>query len=273
MRRGGALFLLALALAPAPAAAPAPLGAQTSAAPREITVYAAASLTEAFQELATLLAGEAAPVRVRFNFAGSQQLAMQLEQGAAADLFASADRRWMDYVEERRLTAGTPRVFAHNRLIAIVPRSNPARIHGLQDLARAGVKLVIGAEAVPVGRYTREMIRRLEARADFARGYENRVLANVVSQEENVKSVVAKVQLGEADAGLVYRSDVTPRVAPDLTVLEIPAAASVVASYPVAVLKGARDRPAAAAFLALLLGPEGRRVLAGHGLTPAEGTP
>lgn len=265
MKRISAMFLLSLA-------AP-PLDAQTNAAPRTITVYAAASLTDALQELATLMERDSAPTRVRYNFAGSQQLAVQLEQGAHADVFASADQRWMDYVRERHLTAGTPKIFAHNRLVAIVPRSNPGRIHELQDLARRGVKLVIGAEAVPIGKYTREMLRRLERRAGFPAAYGDSVLANVVSQEENVKSVVAKVQLGEADAGVVYRSDVTPRVTPSLTVLEIPEGANVLASYPVAVLSGAADSAAAKAFVTLLLGPEGRRVLVRHGLTPAEATP
>jgi molybdate transport system substrate-binding protein len=247
------------------------VGAQMSSPPREITVFAAASLTDAFQELATLM--ERDSTRVRFNFAGSQQLAVQLEQGAGADLFASADERWMDYVQERQLTAGPPKVFAHNRLVAIAPRSNPGRIIQLQDLARRGVKLVVGAEAVPVGKYTSEMLRRLERRAGFPPAYGDSVLANVVSQEENVKSIVAKVQLGEADAGIVYRSDVTPRVAPSLTVLDIPDDANVVASYPVVVLRASGQSAAAQAFVALLLGPEGRRVLARHGLTPAATTP
>jgi molybdate transport system substrate-binding protein len=265
MKRISAVFLLTLAAAP--------LGAQTSAAPRTITVYAAASLTEAFQELATRMEQDSAPTRVRYNFAGSQQLAVQLEQGAQADVFASADQRWMDYLRERHLTAGTPKVFAHNRLVAIVPRSNPGRIDDLQDLARRGVKLVIGAEAVPVGKYTLEMLRRLERLAGFPPAYGDSVRANVVSQEENVRSVVAKVQLGEADAGIVYRSDLTPRVAPSLTVLEIPEDANVVVSYPVTVLRASTASAAANAFVALLLGPEGRRILARHGLTPAETTP
>jgi molybdate transport system substrate-binding protein len=260
------MLLLLLTAVPA-------LGAQTSAAPREITVYAAASLTDAFGELGKLMEQDSLPIRVRYNFAGSQQLAVQLEQGAKADVFASADQRWMDYVRERHLTAGPSKVFAHNRLVVILPKSNPGQIRELQDLARRGVKLVVGAEAVPVGKYTREMFRRLERHPGFAPAYGDDVLANVVSQEENVKSVVAKVQLGEADAGVVYRSDVTPRVAPSVTVLEIPDDVNVLASYPIAVLTGSADSLAARAFLALLLGPEGRRVLAKHGLTPAETMP
>ena len=247
------------------------VSAQTSAPPREITVFAAASLTDAFQELAALM--EEDSTRVRYNFAGSQQLAVQLEQGARADVFASADQRWMDHVRERQLTAGPLKVFAHNRLVAIVPRSNPGGILELQDLARRGLKLVVGAETVPVGKYTRETLHRLERLAGFPPAYGDSVLANVVSQEENVKSVVAKVQLGEADAGIVYRSDVTPRVAPSLAVLAIPEDANVVASYAVAVLSTSAHPAAAQAFVALLLSPDGRRVLSRHGLTPAATTP
>jgi molybdate transport system substrate-binding protein len=266
LKRLASMLLLSLTAVPA-------LGTQTSAAPREITVYAAASLTDAFSELGKLMEQDSLPTRVRYNFAGSQQLAVQLEQGAKADVFASADPRWMDYVQERHLTAGPSKIFAHNRLVVILPKSNPGHVRELQDLARRGVKLVVGAEAVPVGKYTREMFHRLERRPGFPPAYGDNVLANVVSQEENVKSVVAKVQLGEADAGVVYRSDVTPRVAPSITVLEIPDDANVLASYPIAVLSGTADSVAARAFLALILGPEGRRVLARHGLTPAETMP
>src|SRR5207247_7756162 len=135
----------------------------------------------------------------RLNLAGSQQLAAQIEQGARADLFASADARWMAYLATRDLLDGAPRVFARNRLVVIVPRTNPARIGRLQDLARRGVKLVLGAPAVPVGQYSREALRNLSRIDGFGADYARRVLANLVSEEENVKSVVGKVQLGEAD--------------------------------------------------------------------------
>lgn len=265
MRRLGLAVLLSLAAAGS--------DGQESSPSREITVYAAASLTDTFVELASLLERGPAGVRVRYNFAGSQQLAVQIEQGARADVFASADQRWMDYVVERGLTAGPPRIFAHNRLVAILPKANPAGIRGLGDLARHGVKLVIAAEAVPAGGYTRRMLRRLSDRPGFGASYAGEVLANVVSQEENVKSVVAKVQLGEADAGIVYRSDVTPRVASSLTVLEIPPEANMVASYPVAVLAASRDPASAKAFVALLLGPPGQDLLARHGLIPPDAAP
>src|SRR5262249_5661828 len=156
-----------------------------------------------------------------------------IEQGAAADLFASADERWMSWLSERGLIDGDAHVFAHNQLVVIVPRANPARIGKLQDLARRGVKLVIGGAAVPGGAYTREVIRHLGATAGFPADYATRVAANVVSEEENVKSEVSKVQLGEADAGFVYRSDVNPAVARYIRMFEIPAGANVLASDPI----------------------------------------
>jgi len=240
----------------------------TGSTPGTLTVFAAVSLTDAFQELARGLERQHPGLRVQFNFAGSQQLAVQLEQGARADLFASADRRWMAYAEGRGLVAGEPQLFARNRLVVIVPRSNPARIGRLEDLTRRGIKLVVAAEAVPAGKYSREALQNLAGAPGFPPDYARRVLANVVSEEENVRSVVAKVQLGEADAGMAYRSDVNRSAAPHLRVFDIPDEFNVLASYPVAVLKEARDPDAAHAFIRLLLSPAGQGVLQRHGLLP-----
>jgi molybdate transport system substrate-binding protein len=191
---------------------------------------------------------------------------VQIEQGAAADLFASADERWMSYVAERELLAAPARLFAHNRLVAVVPKTNPARIGTLQDLARRGVKLVIAADAVPVGRYSRQALANLSRAPGFPGDYDRRVLSNVVSQEENVKAVVSKVQLGEADAGIVYASDVIGKAGRHLRVLEIPEEHNVIADYPIAVLASAKAPASAQAFVELVLGPEGQRVLQRHGL-------
>jgi molybdate transport system substrate-binding protein len=249
-------------------------GAAQDAAPSsEVTVFAAASLTEAFRELGPKLAERRPGTVVKFNFAGSQQLAVQIEQGAPADVFASADQRWMDYARERQLMEGEPRIFTNNRLVAIVPKSNPGRIRRLEDLAKRGIKLVLGAEAVPVGKYSREVIANLERVQGFPERYSAKVLGNLVSQEENVKSVVSKVQLGEADAGLVYRSDVTPQVARYLTVLEIPSEASVLASYPIAVVAASENPEGARAFMDLVTSAEGQAVLTRHGLMPVGATP
>lgn len=234
-----------------------------------LTVFAAASLTDAFRDLGRALERAHLGLTVRFNFAGSQQLALQLEQGAPADVFASADQHWMDYAAEKGLLAGAGIIFARNRLVAIVPRANPARIGGLADLARPGTKLVMAAAAVPVGRYSREMLGRLAHAPDFPARYVRLVRANVVSEEENVKAVVAKVQLGEADAGIVYRSDVTPSVARLVRVFEIDDPYNVVASYPIAALIGAKNAQAAAMFLDLVSSAAGQATLRQNGFMPA----
>ncbi|HUF36063.1 MAG TPA: molybdate ABC transporter substrate-binding protein [Gemmatimonadales bacterium] len=247
--------------------AAAPAAAQEA---RSLTVFAAASLSGAFRDLVGAFARRHPGIDVRLNFAGSQQLAVQLEHGAKADLFASADERWMRYLADRGLLAAPPRLFARNRMVVIVPAARTGGVRGLADLARPGVKLVLAAEAVPAGRYSREVLARLEAAADFPNGFARKALANVVSEEENVRAVVAKVQLGEADAGMVYASDARGGAAAGLTVLAIPEDLNVLASYPVAPL---RASPAAEAFLRLLLEAEGRSILERHGFIPVPVAP
>jgi molybdate transport system substrate-binding protein len=241
--------------------------------PQTLTVYAAASLTEALRDLGKALEQRHPDLNVQFNFAGSQQLATQLEQGAPADVFASADQRWMDYAKEKGLVEGESPVFARNRLVVIVPLANPARIERLEDLSRRGTKVVLAASAVPVGKYSRQAIANLAQAAGFPPEYDQRVLANVVSQEETVKNVVAKVQLDEADAGFVYRSDVTPPVSRQVRVFDIPDQFNVIASYPIAVLKSAKNAAAGRRFIALLLSADGQQVLRRHGLMPAAAAP
>jgi molybdate transport system substrate-binding protein len=253
--------LLAAATTLVAGAAPGP--------PPILTVFAAASLTDAFTVLGRELERMRPGTRVQFNFAGSQQLALQMEQGAAADVFASADQRWMSYARQHRLIEGEPFVFAHNRLVVIVPRSNPARLGRLEDLSRRGVKLVVAAEAVPAGKYTREALANLSAAPGFPMEYLEKVLGNVVSEEDNVKGAVAKVQLGEADAGVAYRSDVTSSVARQVRVFDIPDPYNVVASYPIAVAHSSVHADAARAFVDLIQGPVGQRVLVQYGFIPA----
>jgi len=238
--------------------------------PRTLTVFAAASLTAPFTELGDSLERRRPGLSVRFNFAGSQQLAAQLAEGAEADIFASADERWMRDAGGRGLLAGTPVIFARNRLVVALPAGNPGRIERLQDLARPGLKLVLAAASVPAGAYGREMLERLSRTAGFTPDFARRALANLASEEENVKAVLAKVQLGEADAGIVYRTDVAGRVASHVRVLEIPEAANVVAEYPAAARAGTAEAADARAFLSLLLGDLGQRVLAAHGFLSAQ---
>jgi len=229
-----------------------------------LTVFAAASLTDAFTELGRQFEQAHPGVTVRLNFAGSQTLATQIEQGAKADVFASADQRWMRYLADRKLVAGSPRVFAQNRLGVVIPRSNPGHIERLEDLARPGLKLILAGKQVPVGAYSREAIQRLSAQPGFPPDYQRLVLANLVSEEENVKAVVAKIGLGEGDAGIAYLTDVPPSLLNQITVLPIPDEANPIAEYPIAPVAGGLG-DLANAFVELVLGPAGQRVLADRG--------
>jgi molybdate transport system substrate-binding protein len=265
--RAGLIALLGL-VASAGRSAP-----ERAPAPGTLTVFAAASLTEAFGELGRVAEQRSPGLTVRFNFAGSQQLVAQLQQGAPADVFASADQRWMTQAATHGLLLGAPVMFARNRLAVIVPAANPGHVAGLRDLARPGTKLVLADVSVPAGRYSRDVLARLAAEPGFPADFAARALANVVSSEENVKAVVAKVQLGEADAGIVYRSDVTDATAAKVRVLEIPERSNALAEYPIAVLRAAPDPAAAQAFVALVVSEEGQRVLGRHGLLPGAQTP
>jgi len=260
----GALRLAAALVVACPLVA----GAAFAAATTSLRVFAAASLSDAFADIAHAFEAAHPGVKVETNLAGSQQLAAQLALGAEADVFAPADERWMDDVAGKQLLAADPVVFARNRLVVIVPRTNPARIMRLQDLGKRGVKLVLGADAVPAGRYSRQALQNLSHTDGYASDYATRVLANLVSEEESVKAVVAKVQLGEADAGMVYRSDVTPPVSRYVRVLTLPDSANVLATYPIAVVKAGRHHDLAQAFIDLVRSADGQRALEKRGLVP-----
>lgn len=219
----------------------------------QLTVFAAASLTEVFQELAP---------DVRFNFAGSDALATQIREGAPADVYAAADARHVLALFRAGLVE-RPRILAANQVVLAVPRANPARIRSMRDLARPGVKLVIGAKGVPVGDYT----RRALAKTRFGRA----VLRNVVSEEDDVKGVLAKVALGEADAGFVYASDVAS--ARDKVQAVYPAIANPV--YGIAIVRDTHQRDDAVEFVDLVLGRKGQRALlrAGFVTVSAAGAP
>lgn len=235
-----------------------------------ITVFAASSLTAAFEDAGAAFGAAHPGTSVTFNFAGSPALRAQLDQGAAADVLATADETNMRAALEAKLVADAGRVFARNRLVIAVPASNPAGIASPADLARGGVKLVLAAEGVPVGDYARESLARMEADPAYGAGFRGRALANVRSNEPNVKAVIAKVQLGEADAGIVYQTDVTDEVRDAVKTIEIPDAFNVIAAYPVAVTAHARRVDVARAFIEYLLSSEGQAILKDHGFLGAE---
>ncbi len=236
-----------------------------------LVVYAASSLTEAFTAIGAAFEERHAGVRVVFNFAGSQALSTQIEHGAAADLFAAADTIHVDRLREMNLLADDPVIFAENRLIVALPAANPADVRTLRDLARPGVRIVIGQENVPVGRYTRRMLANLSAEAAYGSAFGAAVRANVRSEELNVRQVLAKVALGEADAGIVYVSDAAAGTA-EIATLEIPAHANVKAEYPIALLAASKQEALARRFIAFVQSPAAQAIVRQTGLQAA-GTP
>jgi molybdate transport system substrate-binding protein len=223
----------------------------TAAAPR-ITVFAAASLTDVFSRI------DKAP---RYSFAGSDQLALQIQQGAPADVFAAASPKYPELLYHNGLVA-KPVVFATNKLLVIVPRSNPGHVSSVYDLGRTGLKVVIGDKSVPIGSYTRQILDALGITAD--------VMKNVVSQETDVKGIIAKVALGEADAGFVYVTD-AKAAGSKLRVVPLPGWAQPPIRYEIAIVKASGNQKAGRAFVKRVLSARGRLLLkrAGFGLPKA----
>lgn len=252
------LFLLLLVVSPAVASETATL-----------TVFAAASLTDAFKAIETAFEDAHPGIDMVFSFGGSSTLAAQILEGAPADVFASANREQMQRLNDAGLLAGQAAVFARNRLVLITPRDNPAGIHTVADLARGGIKLVLAATGVPVRAYTDQMLNAAAAQPEFGADFYTRVLANVVSEEDNVRRVAAKVALGEADAGIVYASDATADLAGQVLVIPIPDALNVVAEYPVAVVARTAHSAEARAFVDFVLSAEAQSVIQQAGLLPA----
>ena len=267
-------FLVSLLLLscapPMPPAANEP--ATASAASITLNVFAAASLTNAFGEIGEHFATAHPGVEVVFNFAGSNQLATQIGEGAPADVFASANGTQMNVaIESGRVISGTQRTFVRNRLVVATPGDNPAGLTGLQDLATPGVKLVFAAKEVPVGQYALDFLDKAEADGSLGAGYKDAVLANVVSYEQNVLAVLTKISIGEADAGIVYISDVAANTTGAIMQIEIPDQFNTVASYPIAPLSDSANLEIAQQFINYLLAPEGQQVLAAYGFMPATG--
>jgi molybdate transport system substrate-binding protein len=228
-----------------------------------LNVFAAASLSEPFKEIATQYQKARSNIKITYNFNGSQILVQQLINGASADLFASADLPNMQKASNAGLIEND-KIFAKNRLAVIIPASNPGNIQSLKDLAKKGLKIVVAAPAVPVGKYSLQVLDKMKQSTDYGLAYVSMVKANVVSEEENVKSVVQKVQLGEADAGIVYHSDVTTAVADKVKLITIPDNCNIIAEYPLAVIKNSRHASEAQELMHYILSKEGQAVLLKH---------
>jgi molybdate transport system substrate-binding protein len=249
---------------PAQATATRTAAGQPTRNAQEIVVFAASSLTDVFRDLGRTFEARNPGTRVTFQFAGTPALRNQLEGGARADVFASANQQQLDQASASGVVVDSGRTFAANRLVVITPAQAPV-VKTLQDLANPGVKLVIAQADVPVGSYTAQSIIAMDTSGLFPAGFSRRLNQNIVSEESNVRAVVAKVALGEADAAFVYATDVTKDVGPKLQVIAIPAQFNVEAVYPIARVTESANPQGAAAFIGFVLSEDGQAVLARHG--------
>ena len=223
-----------------------------------MTVLAASSLTDAFGELEATFEEQNQGVDVTTSFAGSSELLAQIQQGAPADVFASADEEKMDTALEEGLVA-EPEVFARNRPVLIVPSDNPAGIQSLRDLGEADAQIVLAEDGVPIAEYATQVLAN--ANSEYGGDFEQRVLDKIVSREANVRASANRVALGEADATFVYTSDVTEDIRDQVLVIEIPENLNVIATYPIATVEESQNPDLARAWIDLVLSDEGQSVL------------
>lgn len=278
----GAFVLATLAIASCgsggPAATPAPqLKATVTATPAlatptpltgKVTVFAAASLTESFRTIGNRFKEANPGVEVEFNFASSSVLATQIEEAAPTDVFASADQPQMQRLIDKGLTSGAPVMFAGNLPVLVVPAANGGPVESAKDLAKPGVKLVLAGPDVPIGNYARQIVDRLAADPAYGAAFKTASLANIVSNESNVRGVLVRIELGEGDAGIVYKTDALVS-GNKVRTIAVPEFANVMATYPMAVVKATRNQPVAAAFVEFVRGPVGQQVLQDAGFDPA----
>lgn len=231
---------------------------------QELTVLGASSLTEAFEEIATVFEGQNEGVDVLLSFDGSSTLATQIVEGVPADVFASADEKQMQVVADEGLTASEPEIFTGNRLVLITPADS--NITSVEQLADESILVVLADREVPVGNYARQALVKMDG--TYGDNFSETVLANVVSEESNVRQVALKVELGEADAAIVYATDAA--VAEDVNTIEIPDDLNVLGTYPIATLTDAPQPDLAQAFVDLVLSDEGQAILTERGFQRSE---
>lgn len=239
--------------------------------PVTLNVFAAASLTNAFNDIGKQFQKLHPNVTVTFNYAGSQALATQINQGAPADVFASANQTQMNVVVQGgEVDASSSKVFVHNLLVVIYPKNNPGNITKLQDLANPGLKIVLADKSVPAGQYALDYLSKASADPSFGSSYQANVTKNVVSYETDVETVVTKVAQGEADAGIVYTTDALANKS-QLGEIDIPANLQTEATYPIAPIKGSRNAATAQQFVAYVLSSDGQAILKQYGFIGANG--
>jgi molybdate transport system substrate-binding protein len=232
-----------------------------------LTVFAASSLTDAFGELAGIFEKRNPGTEVRQSFESSSTLLAQIQNGAPADVFASAARDEMDAAVKDGLVEGRSEIFARNREVIMVPEDNPADIQSMRDLARPGTRLVLAEDGVPAADYAMQILDNADA--EYGSEFKRDVLSNLVSREADVRASVSRVALGDADATFGYASDYTPDIRDKVRVIQIPPDLNVIATYPIAALKDAKDPELARRWVGLVTSEEGQRVLEKWGFEPA----
>jgi molybdate transport system substrate-binding protein len=240
--------------------------AGSSASPVNLTVYAASSLTGAFSALAVAYGHDTPGSTITLSLGASTTLRAQIEQGAPADVFASADTANPQKLADEGLAIGAPKAFAANLLTIIAPLTGSSLVTKPADLARAGLKIVGAGDNVPITMYANQLIANLAKEPGYPPGFAAKVAANIVSREDNVKAVVAKVELGEGDAAVVYVTDA--RASTRVRTIDVPATANVPAAYAAVVVKGSQHASEAQAFLDWLTSPHAQSILSDFGFLP-----
>jgi len=261
--KGGASPTASTAPSTAPTAA---TSAATSAAPAALTIYGAASLKGVLDKARTAYETANPGTTLTISTDSSATLETQIEQGAPADVFLSADTTNPKKLVDKGLAAGAAVTFAGNKLTVIVPTTNAAGIKTPADLAKTGVKVIAAGDAVPITKYATQLLANLAGEAGYPADFAAKYTANIASKEDNVKAIVAKIELGEGDAGIVYVTDA--RASTKVTTVDVPATANVPATYAGVVVKASRNAAAAQAFVTWFAGPDGQAILSTFGFLP-----
>ena len=248
---------------PSPSSAASP---STPPAPAALTIYGAASLKGALEKAKTAYEAANPGSTLTISTDSSSALETQIEQGAPADVFLSADTTNPKKLVDKGLASGAPVTFAGNQLTIIVPTANSAAIGSPLDLAKVGVKVIGAGDAVPITKYATQLVANLGKESGYPADFAAKVSANIVSKEDNVKAVVAKIELGEGDAGIVYVTDA--KASTKVSTVDVPDSANVPATYAGVVVKASTNAAAAQAFLDWFAGPDGQAILASFGFLP-----
>lgn len=264
---GGALpSASAVASVPPPTTAPSSAAPSPTAAPAELTIYGAASLKGALEKAKAAYEAADPGTTITLSTDSSSALETQIEQGAPADVFLSADTTNPKKLVDKSLAESAAVTFAGNKLTIIVPSDNPAGIKSPADLAKKGVKVIAAGNEVPITKYAKQLVDNLARVAGYPADFGAAYTANIASKEDNVKAVVAKIELGEGDAGIVYVTDA--KASTKVVMVEVPESANVPATYVGVVVKASKNAAAAKAFLEWFAGPDGQAILGSFGFLP-----